>query len=290
MAGGTTQLIGIIGASSFVGHSILRELTSQHRSAIAFSRKPSGFTNSEFITWSSLAQGNEILAPIHHWILIAPIWAMPDYFDLMNKRGARSVVALSSTSVITKENSSDIVEQTTIKRMLAAEKTFREWAETSGINWAILRPTLIYGHGQDKNLSEIARIIARTRIFPILGGAKGLRQPVHVDDVAFACLAALNRHTASAHTYTLSGGEVLCYREMVRRVFLAMNLRPLLLNMPAWAFRLAVSAIKKLPRYQSWTTAMADRMNMDMVFSHEDARRDFGYNPRSFQLTRQDLP
>ncbi len=60
-----------------------------------------------------------------------------------------------------------------------------------GVEWVILRPTLIYGHGRDKNITEIARFIRRFGFFPLLGKANGLRQPIHVEDVAEACFAAL---------------------------------------------------------------------------------------------------
>jgi hypothetical protein len=35
---------------------------------------------------------------------------------------------------------------------------------------------------------------------------------------------------------------------------------------------------------------MAERMNRDMVFDHSEAQRDFGFNPRAFALTLEDIP
>jgi len=35
---------------------------------------------------------------------------------------------------------------------------------------------------------------------------------------------------------------------------------------------------------------MAERMNKNLVFDHTDARRDLDSFPRSFRLTRKDLP
>ena len=71
------------------------------------------------------------------------------------------------------------------------EDALRKWAELNRVQWVILRPTLIYGYGQDKNVSEIARFVRRFGFFPLIGKAQGLRQPVHADDVAEACKAAL---------------------------------------------------------------------------------------------------
>lgn len=285
----STQAIGIIGATSFVGKSLLVELTKQGRPVVALTRKHPPMSSTH-LHWVHLDQLSTISSAINLWILLAPIWAMPFYFPLMERLGARSVVALSSTSVITKRNSKDFVEQATIARMREAEKALEDWATSAGVSWAILRPTLIYGHGQDKNLSEIARIIGKTHLFPLLGPAAGQRQPVYVDDVASACLAALERPASSQSIYTLSGAEILPYHEMVRRVFIALGIKPMFVRIPARVFEWAVKGLQLLPRYRSWTPAMAERMNLDMAFSHEDATRDFGFNPRGFHLSREDLP
>lgn len=60
--------------------------------------------------------------------------------------------------------------------------------------------------------------------------------------------------------------------------------------MPLWAFRLAVTMLRRLPRYRQWSAAMAERMNRDLVFDHADAARDLGFKPRGFALAAEDLP
>ena len=59
--------------------------------------------------------------------------------------------------------------------------------------------------------------------------------------------------------------------------------------MPLWAFRLAVAALRVLPRYRRWSAAMAERMNSDLVFDHSAAARDLGFRPRGFKLSRLDV-
>jgi hypothetical protein len=59
---------------------------------------------------------------------------------------------------------------------------------------------------------------------------------------------------------------------------------------PLWAFSLAVTVLRRVPRYRQWSSAMAERMNRDLVFNHLDAARDFGFKPRAFTLNTDDLP
>jgi nucleoside-diphosphate-sugar epimerase len=225
-----------------------------------------------------------------YWICVAPIWVLPDYFALIEAAGARRVVVLSSTSRFTKVGSGDMAEQATVAQLIEGEARLQAWAESRGIEWVILRPTLIYGLGRDKNINEIARFIRRFGFFPVLGEAIGLRQPIHAEDVAGACVSALQAPGAANRAYNISGGETLSYREMVVRVFAAVGRRPRVLTVPLWAFRLAVSLLRFLPRYRLWSAGMAERMNRDLVFDHAEAARDLGFKPRAFALAAEDLP
>ncbi|MDH4302017.1 MAG: hypothetical protein OEV51_08065, partial [Nitrospira sp.] len=141
-----------------------------------------------------------------------------------------------------------------------------------------------------KNLTEIVRFVRRWGFFPLFGKAVGLRQPVHAEDVAAACVSALTLPAVANRTYTLSGGETLPYREMVCRVFATLGKLPRLVTIPRWMFQVAVAVVHVLPRYKHWTVEMADRMNRDLVFDHADAARALGFSPRPFRLLLDDLP
>lgn len=289
--------VGVLGASSLVGECVLPMLCGAGWQVVAFSRRSakSGFG----VDWRQLPlakhpspqsspRRDEGVTP--YWICLAPIWVLPDYFALIEACGARRIVALSSTSRFTKDGSGDTAENAIAAKFIDGEDRLQAWAESRGIEWVILRPTLIYGLGRDKNISEIARLIRRFGFFPLLGKAKGLRQPIHVKDVAVACISALQVPDVRSRSYNISGGETLTYREMVARIFGALGRRPRLLTVPLWAFRLAVAMLRRLPRYRQWSAAMAERMNRDLVFDHSDATRDLDFIARPFQLAAEDLP
>jgi len=63
-----------------------------------------------------------------------------------------------------------------------------------------------------------------------------------------------------------------------------------LVTVRLWAFSLAVTMLRCLPRYRHWSAAMAERMNRDLVFDHAQATRDLGLKPSDFALTADDLP
>jgi nucleoside-diphosphate-sugar epimerase len=289
----TPKHVGVLGATSFVGHALLPLLTSVSCQVSAFSRQavPQNLAANNWIQLFrfSPAPGSKLPQSIDCWVSVAPILILHEYLPWMKSMGSKRIVAMSSTSIFTKTDSSDDSEQAFAKQLAASEQYFIQWALENGIEWIILRPTLIYGLGVDKNISEIARLIRKLNFFPLLGNANGLRQPVHVLDLAQACVSALSSSPPN-RAYNLSGAERLSYREMVERIFKALGRTPHLLTVPLPFFRMAIALVRCLPRYRKWTTAMAERMNRDMVFDHSEAKKDLGFSPRQFVLTPADLP
>ncbi|SFE96648.1 NAD(P)-dependent oxidoreductase [Nitrosomonas sp. Nm166] len=287
------QQVGLLGATSLVGECLLQQLIRNHYQVTAFSRHPTA-QNHPQVTWQQLnatktaniQTGQEIPT----WVCTAPIWVLSEYFDLLLAYGVRRIVVLSSTSRFTKDTSFDHNERKVALQLIEGEELVQKWATTHGIKWIILRPTLIYGYGRDKNIAEIARFIRRFGFFPIFGSARGLRQPIHAEDVASACFYALNTLNLTNRCYDLTGGETLPYREVVKRVFEALDRTPRIVTIPLRFFQMAIGGLRWLPRYRHWTAAMAERMNRDLIFDSSDAKRELNFSPRPFKLTAEDLP
>ena len=167
-------------------------------------------------------------------------------------------------------------------RLVAAEDAVAQQGQALGMRWTIFRPTLIYGCGMDRNITLIRRIVRWAGFFPLLGAGSGLRQPVHADDLAAACLAVLDKPVCQDRGYELSGGEVLSYRAMVTRIFASLQLKVRLVTVPVALFATLLRLIALVPRYRDFNVAMAQRMNEDLAYRHDEARRDFGYQPRKF--------
>lgn len=285
------QIIGVLGATSLVGDCLLSNVVTDEISFEAFSRR---IINSEThhvaVTWHQLNTVNEQNPQrITDWICLAPIKVLADYFAMLESYGIQRIVVLSSTSRFTKVNSSDNGEQQLVAQLIQAEQQLAQWAGQHGIEWIVLRPTLIYGWGRDKNISTIIAFIKRFGFFPLLGAAKGKRQPIRLEDVAKACMLALNTRTIANRAYNISGGEILAYNEMVKRIFAALGKKPCLVHLPLTAFRLAIRILHILPRFRPLNVAMAERMNQDMIFDGSEAKRDFNFEPLAFKLEDRDL-
>jgi nucleoside-diphosphate-sugar epimerase len=269
--------IGILGATSVVAE-YLGELLAPHYQPVLFSRSIREGQNMTF------ADGR-----LPFWISTIPIWATPNYFDLFLARGARRIIAVSSTSRFTKTESAIESERLVAAQLAEGERAFSEWANAHDVEFLILRPTMVYGRGRDLNLSRIARFIDRFGFFPIVGAAAGQRQPLHANDLAIACVQALDAIRLSGKVYEVSGGETLSYQEMVGRIFDMLRKRRVFVRLPMPVFSAAISCARLVPAFSHFTPAMASRMNENLVFDHTPAVQDFGFAPRPFRPEVEDL-
>ena len=193
------------------------------------------------------------------------------------------VVAFGSTSATSKHASDDEHERDVARRLLGAEASVFEASEQRGAGATMLRPTLVYGAGRDATLTRIAGMARRWGRFVLPRRADGLRQPVHVQDLADAALAANVSPVAQGRSYDLPGGETLAYRDMVRRVLACLDPPLPLLELPMPLFRAAVAAAQARGVARELTPAAVARMREDLAFDAAPARRDFGYAPRAFR-------
>lgn len=290
MSGMDDRHVGVLGARSLVGECLLPVLLDAGWKVTALSRQ-SMVSNRPGLEWRQWpANSMDVDCSIVHWISLLPIWILPEFFPLLERCGAQRVVALSSTSRFVKLESSEAWERELAALLAGGEQHLQDWMESTGKQWLIFRPTLVYGLGRDKNISEMARFIQRFGFFPLFAGGRGLRQPIHANDVAKVCAAAVANVLAINQAYDISGADTLSYRDMASAVFKALGRRPRLVPVPLWGARLVMSLVRLHPRYCHWSATMIERMGRDLTFDHEDAMCDIGFAPSNFVVGPTDLP
>lgn len=88
-----------------------------------------------------------------------------------------------------------------------------------------LRPSLIYGPGQGRNLIQVAleAALAGQPVLTLQGGRQ-TRDPIYLDDALEAfLLAAIKAHELNGAAIPIGGGEEVSVRELARRVVLHAN-------------------------------------------------------------------
>ncbi len=186
--------------------------------------------------------------------------------------GIRRAVFVSTTAIFT-----GLAAPSRAVRV-AAENAIRQ----STLDWTILRPTMIYGAAGDRNMARLLRALSQIPVFPLPGGGRGLQQPVHVDDLADAVVACVDRPATIGRSYDIPGPEPITFRHIVEEAGRAVGRRPVLVPIPLPAAVAAARLAARMPGGRPITTEQVERLGEDKVFDPAPARADLGFAPRSF--------
>jgi len=291
----------ITGASSMIGTSLISVMSDVDQSVVCISReieKLNGTFSSindaekwqchqcDLTSESLQASGlSEKLGDSTDNVLVhcAPIWLLPSQLEGLNSLGINRVIAFSSSSVDGKSQSTSQKEQEIVAMLADAEQQLIDFVnhKDAVLNVTIFRPTMIYGHGKGMNLALIAKMIQRFGFFPVVFKAKGLRQPVHADDLADAVKLAMHNPATFGKLYVLSGLEVMNYHVMVEKIFAAIGKPKRIIRLPLFMYRLLMTVFSKIANLPL-DPEMANRMRDNLDFDNTDAKRDFGYAPKAF--------
>lgn len=272
----------VFGGSGQIGYPLLGRLQSDGWRVTAVSRHPHADEPGLHWLQGEFGQPGQLPARVDAIFSCGPLDAFAQWYATAPIECPR-VVAFGSTSVEVKRGSADAEERGVARRLREGEERVLATAARTGANATLLRPTLVYGAGRDATLTRIAQLAQRWHRFPLPRDANGLRQPVHVDDLAAAAFACVAATATYGNGYALPGGETLTYRDMVARVLAVLQPPPTLVELPSPLFSLALFVAQLSGRATGLGEAAVRRMRSDLVFDATPAQRDFGYAPRPFR-------
>lgn len=122
-----------------------------------------------------------------------------------------------------------------LRSKFAAEEFIR--AAPAGIGWTIFRPSVIFGT-HDSLTNRFAKLLRLGGGVLPLARPHARFAPVHVLDVAQACLRALDERAALGQAYELCGPDVLTLEELVKLVARAAEIDARIVRLPDFLARL----------------------------------------------------
>ena len=191
----------------------------------------------------------------------------------MKEAGVKRGLFISTTAIFTQLNAGSKSVR------LAAEEAIR----ASGLDYTILRPTMIYGSKRDRNMWRLIRLLRITPIMPIFGDGESLQQPIFVDDVAGAVLLALQTDATIGKSYNIAGKAPLTYNQVIDTVVSTLGKRVWKLHLPYMPIVRMLQFTERMKLRLPIKAEQVLRLNENKAFSYEEAQRDFGFNPRSFE-------
>lgn len=270
----------VTGATGFTGSYVARRLTENGfavRALVRSSSDRSGLPTGLDVVTGALEDTAGLAAAMRGTDALVNVASIgfghaPGVIEAARQADARRVIFFSSTALFTTLSTRSKVIR------VAAENEIR----ASGLEWTIVRPTMIYGNSRDRNICRLIRYLSRYPVIPVLGDGASLQQPVYVDDLANAIVKLLREPKTVGKEYNLPGAAPLSLGEIIDTISSQLNRRVLQLHLPAKPIVSVLRALEMLKLRLPLKAEQFERLNEDKHFDFGDAARDFGYRPRTF--------
>jgi nucleoside-diphosphate-sugar epimerase len=282
-------LILLIGATGFLGRHTFQMLLERgmafrclirHGSSVGLLRqishetkKEAGFVPGNLLSEDSVYVSLEGIDAVIYLVRLEYEDLLKNFLSAAKRRGIRRVVFISSTTVL-------VPADTEIKK---AKMASEEQIKRSGLDYTILRPSMIYGGEGDNNFSKMVSFIEKRGFFLTFGKGRNQIQPVYVRDVAKAILDVLDNPRTICKTYEISGAEALRYRDMLETVRRKMKKDFKIIRLPIALSEAALCLLNRIVKKPLLNTDQVNRMRYDKVYDHSQAAEDFAYEPITFE-------
>jgi NADH dehydrogenase len=154
--------------------------------------------------------------------------------------------------------------------------------KTSGLNWTILRPSVIFGP-EDQFVNVLGRLIKLTpKVFPLPGGGSARFQPIAVDDVARVVRMSLERKDTVHQSFDLGGAVPLTLLQMTERILTAMGTHRKIVPVPVKALRPLIALAQRLLPNPPVTPSLLDLLSLDNTVANNALTEHFKVVPVPF--------
>ena len=274
----------VTGGSGFTGRRVVAEAIRRGHTVVALARSGAAARVVSDLGATALSGDLDDAASVDEAFALAGCDALvnvaslgfghaPTIVAAAEEAGIGRAVFVSTTAVTT------TLAAPSKRVRLAAEETIR----ASTLRATVVRPTMIYGAAGDRNLSRLLAVLRRTPVLPVPGRGAGLQQPVHVEDLARAIVAAIESEAAVGRTYDVAGPNPLTFADVIAESARAVGRRTRLVPVPLAPAVAAAGLYERLVPRPRLKAEQIRRLAEDKVFGIDDAVRDLGHAPRSFR-------
>ncbi len=151
----------------------------------------------------------------------------------------------------------------------AGKARTEDLVRASGLPWAIVRPTLVFGTG-DILINNIAWLLRRMPLFIVAGLGTYRVQPVALEDVAE--IATWAAEQSDNVTVDAAGPDIVTYAELVEGIAIAVGRRPRFVYMPPRLTLWAGDLVGAFVRDVILTRQELQGLMEELLVSHEKPR------------------
>ncbi|HEY9568193.1 MAG TPA: complex I NDUFA9 subunit family protein [Thalassobaculum sp.] len=255
------KLATVFGASGFIGRNIVRELAARGLRVNAVCRdaehakflKPMGNVGQVTPMRADVTDAAAVARAVRGAAVVVNLVGIlyqsgRNTFEAVQATApgtiAKAAAAAGATAMV---HVSAIGADPDSRSVYARSKAAGEAAVRAAFPAAtVLRPSIVFGP-DDSFFNRFAAMALIMPVLPLIGGGLTKFQPVYVDDVADAALAALEQGGASGVTYELGGPSVYTFRQLLELMLAEIRRKRLLVPVPFCLASLEAAVLELLP-------------------------------------------
>lgn len=200
-----------------------------------------------------------------------------DAFFRTNVVGTQNVVALSQKARVRRFLllSSFDVSHSPSTRYSESKRQAEEVVMHSGLDYFILRPTVIYGGEGTTPVTQLESLVMHSPFVPVVGTGKQKIQPLHVDDLIGIIFQALSAPYSNA-VYEIGGPERFTHIGLIREIkrLLGKSGPSLPVPIPPLLVKLMLTPFSSNGRVKNFMERIY-ALSQDKVASNDRLLRDF---------------
>lgn len=271
-------MILITGAAGFVGKNLVEKMSKDSKiRCLTFRKKIPSSKNVEVFSGSLLNEklleraAKDVSVVVH----LAAVIESDDWndFERVNVKGTQNLVdacikvnvkkfIFMSSHDVTLKNKSEYS-----RSKIEGEKIVKD----SGIDYIIIRPTVIYGRGGG-GLDKLTNIIRKYPFVPVPGNGKHLLQPIHVNDVADFIIKSIDSRKKNK-IYSIGGKDRLTLNQVINMTSNAMSKKTIKIHVPLFVFKMLL---------KPWNYRKLMAITENKICNMALAERDMGFKPMGF--------
>ncbi len=244
-----TMRVLVLGGTGFLGQRVVAHLLQRGHTPLVLARRPRPLPQGAALLLGDVAQGLPPLEGVEAVVyLVGIIRERGQTFQAAHVEGVRHTLRAMATSGIRRlvHVSALGARPGTGSRYFETKAQGEALVRESGLEWTILRPSLIFGPG-DEFFGQILKGLVQSPLpfVPMIGDGSFPFRPVYVGDVAQVVGEALERGFQGS--LDLVGPKEYTFRELLLLTMEALGKKKPLLPLPLPLMDLLVPLLNPLP-------------------------------------------
>lgn len=281
-------MIFVTGATGFVGKNLVKKLAKDKKIRCLVRKDEYLGKNIEIVKGdltdkkSLIAATKNISTIIHLASLIRSnnlaelnrvnVKGTKDLVNASINNGVKKIIYLSSFDVKLKN------KQGYGNSKLEAEKIIKK----SGLDYIILRPTVIYGIGDKENLNKLFKIIKKYPFAPVIGNGKYQLQPVYIDDVTDVIIKCIDLEKNN-RTYFIAGPKPLTFDEIIDETSEILAKKVYKIHFPLPFLKIMLKPYEVISKYPSLTYDKLSAVTENKTCDISKSERELDFKPINFE-------